>query len=461
MSSPSNSGGIVTSNNIMLFHHPTFTEQEIDIRDAIQQFEQNATQMLTTILSPLNLEYISHRRFSESEGTINPIYFIVVKNKDNGGLQDVVFKLMNTHQYFKCLKTNNSIHFMTLIDHYNGKNSDNKIPVPKIYSYSCDVKTSPIGLEYILMERVKGQPLSNVWDKLNRNEKESIVEQILKTSLTLRTVKTETNNNYKIGSLCDLNLKVDENNSGLDLGPVLGDFAPLGPFKNLTDMFLSHAKFTIQILNDKKEQELYFYYKRFADKFTVPLQQLISIIEKDYNENIITNYGLTHGDLNDSNIIVNWNEENHTIELTGILDWDNSSFTTITKEIDWYLYYLNKLNKDENDEENEEENEENKLTFLQTINKEYEQCEQIIKPLFEKLKLQNFPTREDYLNERKLMDILYYLPQLYFFQTSWFHNSMNELKEQFNIEKDYLVDAYNTESTLPELLKEYFNIDMN
>jgi aminoglycoside phosphotransferase (APT) family kinase protein len=54
------------------------------------------------------------------------------------------------------------------------------IKVPEVYDWDCTVN-NPIKRPYILMERLPGQHLYRVWDKLKFEEKTSVLSQIVDT----------------------------------------------------------------------------------------------------------------------------------------------------------------------------------------------------------------------------------------------------------------------------------------
>lgn len=60
------------------------------------------------------------------------------------------------------------------------------IKVPKVYDWDCTVN-NPIKTPYILMERLPGQHLYRVWDKLTFEEKKCILSQMVGILLKLRT----------------------------------------------------------------------------------------------------------------------------------------------------------------------------------------------------------------------------------------------------------------------------------
>lgn len=52
------------------------------------------------------------------------------------------------------------------------------LPVPRVLSWSCD-PSNPVESEYIIMEKVKGTALANIWFEMRVVEKYKIIEQIV------------------------------------------------------------------------------------------------------------------------------------------------------------------------------------------------------------------------------------------------------------------------------------------
>ena len=54
-----------------------------------------------------------------------------------------------------------------------------KLPVPEIYGFSFDPETSPVGYEYILMEKLDGIPLDELFEKLELPEKKQVLKNVV------------------------------------------------------------------------------------------------------------------------------------------------------------------------------------------------------------------------------------------------------------------------------------------
>lgn len=63
------------------------------------------------------------------------------------------------------------------------------MPVPKVIGWSSHANASPVGSEYILLERAKGVPLHSRWESLDLSEKVKFAEHLL--SVQLKLLNTE------------------------------------------------------------------------------------------------------------------------------------------------------------------------------------------------------------------------------------------------------------------------------
>lgn len=66
--------------------------------------------------------------------------------------------------------------------------SRTSIPAPEVYAWSSD-PANPVGAEYIIMERVKGTALADVWGSMNALERYKIIEQIVQMEKQLECLK--------------------------------------------------------------------------------------------------------------------------------------------------------------------------------------------------------------------------------------------------------------------------------
>jgi hypothetical protein len=50
-----------------------------------------------------------------------------------------------------------------------------KTPAPEVYAWDSKTQSNPVGAEYVIMEKVRGVPLRQVWKTLNPSQKLPIV----------------------------------------------------------------------------------------------------------------------------------------------------------------------------------------------------------------------------------------------------------------------------------------------
>lgn len=55
----------------------------------------------------------------------------------------------------------------------------NQIPVPRVYGWSSTMSNA-VGAEYIIMEKLDGMTLGDVWDTLGYKERYKVIEQIVR-----------------------------------------------------------------------------------------------------------------------------------------------------------------------------------------------------------------------------------------------------------------------------------------
>jgi len=106
--------------------------------------------------------------------------------------------------------------------------SHTSIPIPDVYSYDFDANNA-IGAQFMLIERLPGVPLNQVWDQLHIDDKKSIMSDIAKALVELSSLRFD-----KIGFL----------NADGHIGPLLyplcnGQAAATGPFTSTIDYFVS------------------------------------------------------------------------------------------------------------------------------------------------------------------------------------------------------------------------------
>jgi aminoglycoside phosphotransferase (APT) family kinase protein len=66
--------------------------------------------------------------------------------------------------------------------------SQTSIPVPEIYAYDFELDNA-VGAQFMLMERLPGQHLYRLWDKLTLNQKKAVLSDIARVLVQLSQLK--------------------------------------------------------------------------------------------------------------------------------------------------------------------------------------------------------------------------------------------------------------------------------
>lgn len=153
------------------------------------------------------------------------------------------------------------------------KNNTN-IPIPNVLDYGVDEN----GKNFIKMEKIEGDTLEKIWEKLDNNRKKEILLQLKKYIYEMRKLKFKYIG-IPVEKPC-YEFLISEN--------------PAGPFYNLEDLYKYRIK---KLTIDEKDFESYI--KK----------------PKDYH---IYNFVFSHNDIGPYNIMVKDGK------ITGILDWELS-----------------------------------------------------------------------------------------------------------------------------------------
>lgn len=180
-----------------------------------------------------------------------------------------------------------------------------KVPVPETFFVNHN-RNHVVGSEFVLMEKMEGVKLCDLYDDIPLEHKISVIEQLAEMVFQLSELKFE-----KMGSL----------NSEFVVGPLLNPWKGTyemyqdieGPFTNVWDFFSAG-------LNEKRLHrpqllmELYPEIKEF-------LQPVVADLASNY-QSLQPPYRLVHSDLQLYNILVTQDDKTQPPKITGIIDWD-------------------------------------------------------------------------------------------------------------------------------------------
>lgn len=223
---------------------------------------------------------------------------------------------------------------------YKFLSSRTQIPVPKVHDYSIDSPSNPVGVGYILMDKLEGKPLSNC--DFKKAGKERILSQLADVFADLKQHPFN-----EIGCLLDPD--------DLSVGPVLdestidadenGNLLLLGPFKSALEYRTSSIKHQIDLILRGES-----YTNNAIDAYLVHRFILDSVIES-ITQNEQGPFFLKHMDDKGDHILVD-----DEFRIVGIIDWEWAQTTTQSEAfaaplylLDVGLYYSgsNKLNPKE------------------------------------------------------------------------------------------------------------------
>jgi len=121
------------------------------------------------------------------EGSWHKVYTISTKNCKTSKLTHYVLRVaLPVDPYYKI---ESEVATTEIVRH------STNVPVPIIYAYDSSTKNK-LGLEWMLMERVTGEPLSNVWSGMTLDSKHSITKRIADWIKQLSTIASD-----KIGGI--------------------------------------------------------------------------------------------------------------------------------------------------------------------------------------------------------------------------------------------------------------------
>ncbi|CAL8118916.1 unnamed protein product [Orchesella dallaii] len=215
------------------------------------------------------------------------------------------------------------------------------IPVPKVYGYCTDREKSGVNAEYILMEKINGEPLKYLWKKMLPAEKSFILEQLAEIYGKIQKITFSQIGSFQLESSIG-----DTGGIGLDpqqdIEPehnlVVGkgiDFHG-GPCDTYLEYFKSSAKTEIEFLRTcpfMREAEGYEKRLERIENFVAAFNNLESVPESMREAVVDVPFVFTHGDLEPQNILV----DEETMKVTGIIDWEFSGASPVDE--DWFCSF--------------------------------------------------------------------------------------------------------------------------
>ncbi|GAB7324182.1 hypothetical protein MBLNU13_g07551t1 [Cladosporium sp. NU13] len=178
-----------------------------------------------------------------------------------------------------------------------------QIPAPAIYFVNHN-ENHVVGAAFVLLERVPGVRLFDIWSDLSMEHRLSVVKQVADI----------------VGELADLRFdRIGSLTFDGTVGPLVNisyteDEALAGPFNN----FIDFAYATMDETRRHNSEEALAIYPTIKDE----LRNLLASGILD--PMLQAPYRLIHVDLEDRNIMVTRESEQHPPKISGIIDWDHA-----------------------------------------------------------------------------------------------------------------------------------------
>ncbi|KAK6956294.1 hypothetical protein Daesc_001569 [Daldinia eschscholtzii] len=181
------------------------------------------------------------------------------------------------------------------------------VPTPKVFDFALDRVDNPVGVGYILMEKLQGKSLR--WSIATQDQRRNVIEQLADVFIELSKYPFDL-----LGSLhCPDNFHV-----GSFARESLTDFAAsrmrtMGPFKSLKEYHESPIRLILDLIlreeiYSEQAVDAYLIHRFLLDLVPIVLSQLVQDDQRYY---------LKHADDKGDHIMVDEN-----FNITGIIDWE-------------------------------------------------------------------------------------------------------------------------------------------
>ena len=216
----------ITDEELESLNCPTYQKQDLEWQKIISKITFDNVKEL---LKPLNYELLKLDHLADTQGVINRIYILLVKNSINNLNQELILRISNPHAFWIHRRTKSEVSVIKYLK------ENTNIPVPFIYGYSIDA-INILECEYILMEKLNGKTLREVLIEKQLKAQdipETLIDEMIDVVKCLHSVKLNANN--KIGCF-------DEK---MNLADFLMDGATLGVFDNFLSFVTTYLNHTV------------------------------------------------------------------------------------------------------------------------------------------------------------------------------------------------------------------------
>jgi hypothetical protein len=172
------------------------------------------------------------------------------------------------------------------------------LPVPEVYHQDLRLDNA-VGAPYILMERIPGCHLYEIWPELSLDHKKAVLSQVASVVVQLASLRFQS-----IGSL-------QEQQGGYGLGPVITKTSGLrGPFSSTVEYLQSFVS-----TQGIESPELVRLFSRVQEK-------LRSFLSRNREEGYLRPpYAVVHADLDGQNLLFT-HDDNSPPKLSGVIDFE-------------------------------------------------------------------------------------------------------------------------------------------
>ena len=198
----------------------------------LSRFTTDDPSSLTTEISHPNVDNVC-----------NAVFFLTLRHNEHPNqVLELVLKIILPR--YKTIKTLNEVKVMQFLwEHVRC------VKCPQIFTF--DLEGSVMGYEFILMERVKGIPLSQIYESLSFEEKKSYMEQLSQIRKAISDVKFKfkdmegTPHVTLFGNIHEIT--VNDNVAEVTVGPnVDGE----GPFTSFSEFIVSQMEERLEALEN-------------------------------------------------------------------------------------------------------------------------------------------------------------------------------------------------------------------
>ncbi|RAH45648.1 aminoglycoside phosphotransferase family protein [Aspergillus brunneoviolaceus CBS 621.78] len=215
-----------------------------------------------------------------------------------------------------------------------------KIPVPRVISWSSSPEVNPVGAEYILMERVEGQQLSDVWDDMSEAQRFGLAKSLVGIERKLVNAKFALHGSLyyrdtfpRGRGIAALEIADQEGPSKFVLGPTTqrsfwgdeerGLEMDKGPWETAQEYFAAIAKREISRIRTAHGRSSSVTApvgntRRRRDAHIQLLEQFLTVLPYILPREEILTPVLLHSDLHHHNIFV---DPSNPTKISSIIDW--------------------------------------------------------------------------------------------------------------------------------------------